>query len=52
MKHTTIAITAETKRALDPHRTRLSKMLDTKVSYSYTIKYLLENDTTDHARSL
>jgi hypothetical protein len=53
MKSTTIAISANRKRDLDIIREKLCMSLDTKVSYSYAIKYVLEkNNTEDHGTLL
>jgi hypothetical protein len=42
MKNTTIAISEKTKKELDEIRDQLCDYLDTKVSYSYAIQYVLE----------
>lgn len=52
MNQTTIAISKETKKALDPYRAKLSAQLDMRVSYSYTIKYLIENKPTEYERGI
>ena len=47
MKYTTIAIAENTKKELDHVRERLCAELDTKVSYSYAIKHVLNKKNTD-----
>lgn len=52
MKYTTIAIAENTKKELDDVRERLCFALDTKVSYSYAIKSLLQKNTVGYGRPL
>tara|TARA_R110002050_G_scaffold158381_3_gene287669 strand:+ start:8609 stop:8770 length:162 start_codon:yes stop_codon:yes gene_type:complete len=44
MNNTTIALSNETKKILDPIREKLCQDLDTRISYSYAIKHLIQKN--------